>query len=100
MINAHTTYYIRTIQWITALLTKYFRKKCYGYFDNYYLKSALNKDAEHSSESMLLAPCLTAVERPFFPRIQTKQQMLPKVSWCGGRGGGGGGGGGGKTNKP
>ena len=34
---------------------------------NHYLNNALNNDAEHSSDSMLLAPCFPAVERPFFP---------------------------------
>lgn len=41
-----------------------------------YLNNALNNDAEHSSDSMLLAPCFPAVERPFFPTIKEKQEML------------------------
>lgn len=44
----------------------------------HYLKNALNKDAEHSSESILLTPCLTAAERPFFPWIHTRTQIISK----------------------
>ena len=36
----------------------------------YYLNNALNSAAEHSSDSILLAPCFPAVERPFFPTIE------------------------------
>ena len=40
---------------------------------NHYLNNTLNNDAEHSSDSMLLAPCFPAVVRPFFPTSENNR---------------------------
>ena len=42
---------------------------------NYYLNNALNSVAEHPTDSMLLAPCFPAVERPFFPTNENNNRL-------------------------
>jgi len=39
------------------------------HFLNIYQNNTLNKDAEHSKDSMLLVPCFPTAARPFFPVI-------------------------------
>lgn len=67
----------RVSSFLTAVLVNYFETGILDSFNHCqnraankhkYLNKALNKVAEHSKDSMVLAPCFPAVERPFFPK--------------------------------